>query len=45
LLLEPDAHGSDVLRELVGFLTVHEFSSQEPELEEIFIKAVRDATE
>jgi len=45
LLLEPDAHGSDVLRELLGFLTVHEFSSQEPELEEIFIKAVRDATE
>jgi ABC-2 type transport system ATP-binding protein len=44
LLLEPDASGSDVLRELVGFLSVHEFRSQEPDLEEIFIKAVRDAT-
>jgi len=45
LLLEPDARGSDVLRDLVGFLTVHEFRSQEPDLEEIFIKAVRDATQ
>ncbi len=45
LLLESDASGSDVLRRLVEFLTVHEFRSQEPDLEEIFIKAVRDATE
>ncbi len=45
LLLEPDAGGADVLKELVGFLTVHEFQSQEPDLEEIFIKAVRDATQ
>ena len=45
LLLEPDASGADVLEELVGFLTVHEFQSQEPDLEEIFIKAVRDATQ
>jgi len=44
LLLEPDASGSEVLSELVGFLSVHEFRSQEPDLEEIFIKAVRDAT-
>ena len=45
LLLEPGARGSDVLSELVGFLEVHEFRSQEPDLEEIFIKAVRDAAE
>ncbi len=45
LLLEPDASGADVLEELVGFLTVHEFRFQEPDLEEIFIKAVRDATQ
>ena len=45
LLLEPDVSGSDVLRRLVDFLTVHEFRSQEPDLEEIFIKAVRDAAE
>jgi ABC-2 type transport system ATP-binding protein len=45
LLLEPDARGADVLQKLVGWLTVHEFQSQEPDLEEIFIKAVRDATE
>lgn len=44
LLLEPDATGADVLSELVAFLSVHEFRSQEPDLEEIFIKAVRDAT-
>jgi ABC-2 type transport system ATP-binding protein len=45
LLLEPGARGSDVLSELVSFLQVHEFRSQEPDLEEIFIKAVRDAAE
>jgi ABC-2 type transport system ATP-binding protein len=43
LLLEPQAEGADVLRELVGFLRVHEFRSEEPELEQIFLKAVRDA--
>lgn len=45
LLLAPDTRGADVLSALVGFLTVHEFRSQEPDLEEIFIKAVRDAAE
>ena len=45
LLLAPDTRGADVLSDLVGFLTVHEFRSQEPDLEEIFIKAVRDAAE
>jgi ABC-2 type transport system ATP-binding protein len=43
VLLAPDANGPDVLRELTGFLAVKEFRSQEPDLEEIFIKAVRDA--
>jgi ABC-2 type transport system ATP-binding protein len=43
LLLSPEAQGSDVLRELVQFLRVHEFRSEEPELEQIFLKAVRDA--
>lgn len=43
LLLSPQAEGPDVLRELVSFLRVHEFRSEEPELEQIFLKAVRDA--
>jgi len=43
LLLAPEAEGSAVLRELVGFLEVAEFRSEEPDLEEIFVKAVRDA--
>jgi ABC-2 type transport system ATP-binding protein len=43
LLLKPEAEGPDVLRELVSFLRVHEFRSEEPELEQIFLKAVRDA--
>ena len=43
LLLKPQAEGPDVLRELVSFLRVHEFRSEEPELEQIFLKAVRDA--
>ncbi len=43
LLLEPDARGPEVLRQLVTFLEVREFRSQEPDLEEIFIQAVRDA--
>jgi ABC-2 type transport system ATP-binding protein len=45
LLLEPQVSGPEVLRQLVGFLEVHEFRSEEPALEEIFIKAVRDASE
>jgi hypothetical protein len=43
LLLSPAIEGHDVLRELVQFLRVHEFRSEEPELEQIFLKAVRDA--
>jgi ABC-2 type transport system ATP-binding protein len=43
LLLRPEADGSEVLRQLVQFLRIHEFRSEEPELEQIFLKAVRDA--
>jgi ABC-type uncharacterized transport system ATPase subunit len=43
LLLAPDADGSSVLRQIVQLTNVREFRSEEPELEEIFIKAVRDA--
>jgi ABC-2 type transport system ATP-binding protein len=43
LMLQPDAEGPEVLRQLVQFLRVHEFRSEEPELEQIFLKAVRDA--
>ena len=43
ILLAPEAEGPEVLRELTGFLAVREFRSREPDLEEIFIKAVRDA--
>jgi ABC-2 type transport system ATP-binding protein len=43
LLLRPDAEGPDALRRMVEFLRVHEFRSEEPELEQIFLKAVRDA--
>jgi ABC-2 type transport system ATP-binding protein len=43
LLLAPQADGADVLRQIVQFADVREFRSEEPELEEIFIKAVRDA--
>jgi len=43
LLLAPAAEGADVLREIVAFLRVHEFRSEQPELEQIFLKAVRDA--
>jgi ABC-2 type transport system ATP-binding protein len=42
LLLGPTASGAEVLAELVSFLKVHEFLSEEPSLEDIFIKAVRD---
>ncbi|RPH54216.1 ATP-binding cassette domain-containing protein [bacterium] len=43
LMLRPDATGPETLRRMVQFLNVHEFRSEEPELEQIFIKAVRDA--
>jgi ABC-2 type transport system ATP-binding protein len=43
LLLRPDAEGPEALRRMVEFLRVHEFRSEEPELEQIFLKAVRDA--
>jgi ABC-2 type transport system ATP-binding protein len=43
LLLRPAAQAPDVLRDMVQFLRVHEFRSEEPELEQIFLKAVRDA--
>ncbi|MDX1996395.1 MAG: ATP-binding cassette domain-containing protein [Thermoanaerobaculia bacterium] len=43
LLLHPGTAGSAVLRELVQFLEVDDFRSQEPGLEEIFIKVVRHA--
>lgn len=43
LLLQPGTAGSAVLRELVQFLEVDDFRSQEPGLEEIFIKVVRHA--
>jgi ABC-2 type transport system ATP-binding protein len=43
LLLRPDASGSETLRRMVEFLDVDEFRSEEPELEQIFLKAVRDA--
>jgi len=43
LLLAPNADGAAVLRQIVQFADVREFRSEEPELEEIFIKAVRDA--
>lgn len=43
LMLRPDAEGAEVLRQAVGFLKVSEFRSEEPELEQIFMKAVRNA--
>ncbi|HEY7216113.1 MAG TPA: ATP-binding cassette domain-containing protein [Thermoanaerobaculia bacterium] len=43
LLLRPDASGPAALRRMVEFLDVHEFRSEEPELEQIFMKAVGDA--
>ena len=43
LLLRPDAEGADALRRIVDLVRVHEFRSEEPELEQIFLKAVRDA--
>ena len=44
LLLADDVDGAQVLRQIVGFLEVKEFRPQEPDLEEIFIKAVQDAS-
>ena len=43
LMLRPDAQGPEVLRRMVELINVHEFRSEEPELEQIFLKAVRDA--
>jgi ABC-2 type transport system ATP-binding protein len=43
LFLHSAAVPGDVLRELVGFLAVRDFHSEEPGLEEIFVKVVRDA--
>ena len=43
VLLRGDAEGADLLHQAVAFLRVKEFRSEEPELEEIFVKAVRDA--
>jgi ABC-2 type transport system ATP-binding protein len=43
LILTPGAAGSQVLRALVQRIVVHEFTSEEPDLETIFIKAVQDA--
>jgi len=43
LLLYGDAETSTVLAQIVQQMDVREFRSEEPELEEIFIKAVRDA--
>ncbi len=43
ILLADQASGSQVLTELVDLMTIHEFRSEEPSLEDIFIKAVRDA--
>jgi ABC-2 type transport system ATP-binding protein len=43
LLLRPDADSADALRRIVDLVRVREFRSEEPELEQIFLKAVRDA--
>ncbi len=43
VLLAPDADRAAVLREMVAFLDVREFVGAEPALEEIFVRAVRDA--
>jgi ABC-2 type transport system ATP-binding protein len=44
VLLEPEADGAALLREMVAFLDVREFVGAEPDLGEIFVRAVRDAT-
>jgi len=43
VFLHPEADGAQVLRDIVGRVPVREFRSEEPELEAIFMKAVRDA--
>ena len=43
ILLAPDATGSEVLRRIVELVEVEEFRSEEPDLEEIFVTAVRNA--
>jgi ABC-2 type transport system ATP-binding protein len=43
VFLRAGADGAQVLRDIVGRVPVREFRSEEPELEEIFMKAVRDA--
>jgi ABC-2 type transport system ATP-binding protein len=43
LVLRPEADGAAVLRELVSLLDVVEFSAEEPDLEEIFVRALGDA--
>jgi ABC-type uncharacterized transport system ATPase subunit len=43
ILLRPDVDGGEVLHDLVEFLKVSEFHSEEPSLEEIFIRSVQDA--
>jgi ABC-type uncharacterized transport system ATPase subunit len=43
VLLRDGAEGSELLHRAVAFLRVKEFRSEEPDLEEIFVKAVRDA--
>jgi ABC-2 type transport system ATP-binding protein len=43
VLLSEGTSGAEVLAQLVDFMTIHEFRSEEPALEDIFIKAVSDA--
>ena len=43
LTLGPKASGADALRELMQLVDVEEFRSDQPALNDIFIKAVRDA--
>jgi ABC-2 type transport system ATP-binding protein len=43
LMLTPEATGPAVLRRLVDLVEVREFASEEPALEEIFVKAVQHA--
>ncbi len=43
VLLADGVEGHELLGRLVGEWTVHEFRSEEPDLESIFIKAVQDA--
>ncbi len=43
LTARPGVEGPLLLRELVGFLAVSEFRPEEPDLETLFLEAVRDA--